>query len=124
MIEGAVLACFMSVRHLIPMFKAAKDALASEAARRYVNGLIARYGKVEELRIDSRRHQMKAVCHLDGENVPIVIDVGNYVIRDHGEKKSLEITAIACSRVWLERLLEDHVRGRSIDLPSWAAAAL
>lgn len=114
----------MSIRTLIPMFKAAKDALASEAARRYLNGLIARYGKVEELRIDSRQHRMRAVCLLDGEPVPITIDVENYVIQNHGETKSLQVTAIKCSRVWLERLLEDHVRGRKIDLPSWAAVAL
>ena len=106
------------------MFKAAKDALASEAARRYVNGVIERYGKVQELRIDSRRHQMKAVCLLDGETEPIVVDVENYVIQDHGEKKSVQITALKCSRIWLERLLEDYVRGRHIALPSWAAAAL
>lgn len=108
----------------VPMFKAAKDAFTSEAAKRYVNGVIARYGKVEELRIDSGRRSMRAVCQLEGEPTPITVDIENYAIRQQGDTKLIQINGLKCSRVWLERLLEDHVKGKSIALPSWAAAAL
>jgi hypothetical protein len=106
------------------MFHAAKDALASEAARRYFNNLIARYGKVEELRIDSRNQTMKIVCLLEGEAQPITIHVDDYAILTVDSKKMLQIGTCRCSRPWVESLLVDFVRGRTIELPGWAAAAL
>ena len=106
------------------MFRAAKDALASEAARRYLNGLVARYGEVNELRIDSKNKTMCAVCRLEGEAEPVAIDVAEYEIQAVGKDKVLRLGTCRCSRPWLQNLLTDFVRGREIKLPGWAAAAL
>ncbi len=106
------------------MIHAAKDMIASKAARTYVNNLIARYGKVEELSIDSRNQRVRIICSLDGESVPITIDVDRYVIRDEGARKMVELESCRCSRRWIETLLIDYVKGRKFELPSWAAAAL
>ena len=106
------------------MFNAAKDAIASQAARSYVNGLIKRYGEVRELKIDSRAKTVARVCELKGEPEPVVIHVEAYRIVAEGELRFVEIAACSCSRVWLQNLLEDQVCGRRLKLPSWAAAAL
>ncbi len=106
------------------MFTAAKDALTSHAARNYVNGLIKRYGEVSELKIDSKGKSVDIVCVLIGESTPVTVRIENYRIESDGTKRFIEITACACSRPWLQNLLEDHARGRRLELPSWAAAAL
>ncbi len=110
--------------HDFPMFTAAKDALASHAARNYVNGLIKRYGEVSELKIDSRKKSVEIVCVLMGENESVKVIIENYRIDSDGTKSFVEITALSCSRPWLHNLLEDHACGRRLELPSWAAAAL
>ncbi len=106
------------------VFTAAKDAIASQAARSYVNGLIKRYGEVRELKIDSRAKTVALVCELKGEVEPVTVHVEAYRIVAEGELRFAEITACSCSRVWLQNLLHDHVRDRRLKLPSWAAAAL
>ena len=106
------------------MFTAAKDTLSSHAARTYVNGLIKRYGEVDELKIDSRQKTVDIVCTLKGESAPVTVRIENYRIEKDGGTSFVEITAVVCSRTWLLHLLEDHVRGRRLELPSWAAAAL
>lgn len=106
------------------MFTAAKDALASQAARAYVNGLIKRYGQVRELRIDSRAKTVHVVCGLIGEAEPVTMNVEAYRIVADGETTFVEITACSCSRGWLQNLLEDQVCGRRLKLPAWAASAL
>ena len=106
------------------MFTAAKDALSSQAARSYVNGLIKRYGEVKELKIDSKAKSVDVVCELIGERDPVSVRVENYRLDNVGGKTFVEITKISCSRPWLQNLLEDHGRGRRVEVPSWAAAAL
>ena len=106
------------------MFTAAKDAIASQAARSYVNGLIKRYGEVRELKIDSRAKTVQVVCALIGEAEPVNVNVEAYRIVAEGELRFVEITKCSCSRVWLQNLLEDQVCGRRLKLPVWAASAL
>lgn len=106
------------------MFTAAKDALTSKAARVYVNNLIARYGKVQDLAIDSRNRRVRLICELDGETVPVTIDVDEYEIHAEGQKRFVQVNACRCSRRWVETLLIDYVRGKRFELPPWAAAAL
>lgn len=106
------------------MFTAAKDALASHAARNYANGLIKRYGEVKELKIDSLKKSVEVICLLTGENEPVKVIIENYRIESEGTRRFVEVTALTCSRPWLHNLLEDHARGRRLELPSWAAAAL
>lgn len=106
------------------VFTAAKDALASQAARTYVNGLIKRYGELRELKIDSRAKTVHAVCGLIGETEPVTVNIEAYRMVTERETTYVEITACSCSRGWLQNLLEDQVCGRRLKLPAWAAAAL
>jgi hypothetical protein len=106
------------------MFTAAKDAMASKAAQSYANKLIARYGKVTELKLDSTQKTIAAICVLDGERDPITVRVGKYVIEDVGSKKYISARDCTCSRPWAQSLLADFVEGRRVELPPWAASAL
>jgi hypothetical protein len=107
-----------------PMFHAAKDALASQAARSFVNGMIQRYGEVRDLKINSKEKTVDIVCLLKGEPEPVRVRVDSYRIESEGNNRFIKIQACSCSRVWLQHLIEDHVSERRLKLPTWAAAAL
>lgn len=106
------------------MFSAAKDAMASRAAQAYINNRIARYGELQELRIDSRGRTMEGTCLLHGEKSPITVQVERYEITERGGAKFLTVHRCRCARPWLQNLLSDFVEGRSVELPGWAASAL
>ena len=106
------------------MFNAAKDALTSRSAQIWANNLIARYGKVQVLKIDSRLKTLEVTCLLEGESTPITVGIENYVVETEGDKKFIHATRFTCSRAWLQKVLTDHGYRQRIELPSWAAAAL
>jgi hypothetical protein len=106
------------------MFNAAKDLLTSKAARTYVNNLISRYGRVEELSIDSRNRKLLVVAQLDGESDSVTLNIDSYQIHSEGTKRFVEVESCRCSRRWLQTLMNDKFVGRRFELPPWAAAAL
>jgi hypothetical protein len=106
------------------MFTAAKDAMTSRAALLYINTQIARYGRVQELKIDSQRKTMEVSCLLQGETAPIAIKLKDYVVETEGQKKFIQVGEFSCTRPWLQSLLTDFGQNRRIELPPWAAAVL
>jgi hypothetical protein len=106
------------------MFNAAKDALTSRSAQVWANNLIARYGKVQALKIDSRLKTLEVTCLLDGEATPITVKIENYRVETEGDKKFIHATQFSCTRPWLQKFLADHGYRQRIELPPWAAAAL
>ena len=106
------------------MFRAAKDALAGKSAKVYLNDLLSRYGRLEELRIDSKNGTMQVVCLLHGEKEPLVVEIGRYSIEQQGSQRVLRVADCRCSRLWVQNILTDHVEKKSFPLPGWAAAAL
>ena len=106
------------------MFNAAKDALASRAAQAWANHLIARYGKVQDLKIDSRRKTVEVCCLLEGEPSPITIRIENYMVETERDKKFIRATIFHCTRPWLQNFLTDFGHRQRVELPPWAAAAL
>jgi hypothetical protein len=103
------------------MFKAAKDALASRAAQSYVNTLIARYGEVRDLKIDSANKTVDAACLLRGETAPIQIRA-HYVVESAAGKNFIRLTQCQSNKPWLENLVADFGGARRIELPPWASA--
>lgn len=106
------------------MLNAAKDALASKAAQTWANSLIARYGKVQAVKIDSRRKTLEVSCLLDGEPSPITITIENYSVEAERAKKFIRATSFSCTRPWLQNFLTDFGPKHRIELPPWAAAVL
>ena len=106
------------------MFAAAKDALTSRAAQTWANNLIARYGKVQDVKIDSRAKTLEVSCLLDGESTPITITIESYTVETDRDKKFLRATGFTCTRPWLQKVLTDFGPRQRVELPAWAAAAL
>ncbi|HWA87917.1 MAG TPA: hypothetical protein VG710_16930 [Opitutus sp.] len=102
-----------------------KNAIASKAAQTYANQRIARYGEVQDLRIDAQRKTIEVVCQLRGEAAPITVRVTGYALRDTPDGgKVLRLGPCTCDRPWLENLIADFAADRDIPVPTWAAAAL
>jgi len=106
------------------MITAAKDLFASKAAQTWANSLISRYGKVQSVKIDSRRKSVEVSCLLDGEPTSITIKVENYVVETERDKKFIRATGFSCTRPWLQNVLTDLGPKQRIELPPWAAAVL
>lgn len=106
------------------MFSAAKDLMTSKAAKAYVNDHIKRYGRVDDLTIDSRRHRIDVTCTLNGEASPIGVTIEKYLIERRDGKTYLEVIDSSATRPWMQAAMRDHLHGRRFELPSWAAAAL
>lgn len=106
------------------MFTAAKDLMTSKAAKSYVNDFIKRYGRVDELTIDSKRRRIDVTCTLNGEVSPIGVTIAKYRIEQDGGKTFIEVLDSSATRVWMQTVMRDHLHGRRFEVPSWAAAAL
>lgn len=106
------------------MFSAAKDVMTSKAAKAWVNDFIKPYGRVEELKIDSKRRRVEVMCHLNGEVSPIGVTIEKYLIDTNGPNPVLQVIDSSATRPWLQAVMRDHLHGRKFDLPPWAAAAL
>jgi hypothetical protein len=106
------------------MFTAAKDLMTSKAAKSYVNDFIKRYGRVEELTIDSKRRRIDVSCTLMGEVSPIGVTIAKYQIEQHDGKTFIQVLDSSATRPWMQAVMRDHLHGRKIEVPAWAAAAL
>jgi hypothetical protein len=106
------------------MFRAAKDAVAGKSAKIYLDDLLSRYGRLEDLKIDSKSGRMELTCLLHGETQPLLIEIGKYTIEQQGESRTLRLADCRCSRVWVQNLLADFAEKKTFPLPGWAAAAL
>jgi hypothetical protein len=106
------------------MFSAAKDLMTSKAAKAYANNFIARYGRVTELTIDSKRRRIDVTCELNSEASPIGVTIERYQLETRDGKPVLEVIDSSCTRPWLQAVMRDHLHGRKFELPAWAASAL
>jgi hypothetical protein len=106
------------------MFSAAKDKLASHAAKSYVQGLLKSFGRVEDLTIDSGRRRISIRCTLEGEVDAIEMIVRRYELERGADGIFLRVEEFSASRRWLDLAARDHLVGRRFKLPEWAAAAL
>ena len=107
-----------------PMFGAAKDLMTSKAARAYANNFIQRYGSVDDLTIDSKRNRIKVTVRLNGEVSPVGVTIEKYRVEEEGGKKYFQVLDSSCTLPWLQAVMRDHLHGRRVELPPWAAAAL
>lgn len=98
--------------------------MTSKAAKAYVNDHIKRYGRVDELRIDSKRRRIDVSCTLNGEVNAIGVTIEKYRIEHDGGKTFIEVLDSSATRPWMQTAMRDHLHGRKFAVPAWAAAAL
>lgn len=106
------------------MFNGIKDSLTSSAAKSLLASRFDRYGKLTELRIRSREKTIALELELEGEEMPVVIQIERYRIIGKAGEHALVVEAISTSRPWLQNLLEDLLVDKPLPVPSLVLLAL
>ena len=106
------------------MFGNLKDSLASSAVKSLLAGRLERYGRLTELRIQSREKTIVLELMLAGERDELRVEVGRYRIIGSAGAHSIIIENIRASREWLQLALEDFLVGKPLPIPSVALVAL
>ena len=100
------------------VFRKAKDHLVASAAPAILNEkILADYGKITCLELDSAAKKLHVEVLLRGESQPIRVEIGLYKIeRDHGSVL-FTIQEITTSREWITTLARRQLVNRPITLP-------
>lgn len=106
------------------MFSALKDSLTSTAAKSLLASRLDRYGKLTDLRIRSHEKTIAAEILLEGEEVPVGIQIGRYRITGKSGEYALVVESVTASRPWLQNLLQDLLVDRPVPVPSVILIAL
>jgi hypothetical protein len=106
------------------MFANLKDSLAASAAKSLLSARLERYGRVTELKINSREKSLMVEVLLAGERDEIRVEVGRYRITGLAGSHSIVVESIQASRPWLQLALEDFMVGKPFPIPTVALVAL
>lgn len=106
------------------MFSNLKDSLASSAVKSLVSARLERYGRLTELRINSREKSLQVELLLAGEPSEIRVEVGRYRITGLAGSHVIVVESVRASRPWLQLALEDFVVGKPFPIPTVALVAL
>ena len=106
------------------MFSGIKDSLASTAAKSMLASRIDRYARLTELTIRSREKTIHATVVLEGEEESISIAIENYRILAKNGENVLIVESVTATKVWLQNLLQDLLKGKELVVPPLALFAL
>lgn len=106
------------------MFNDLKDKFTSKTGKTLIATMLQRYGKLLELQIQSREKMISLELLLEGEEKPISIIIERYQIREIEGESTIVIEKVKASRPWLENLLQDHLVGKTLNIPKFVALAL
>ena len=106
------------------MFGGLKDSLTSSAAKSMLASRLERYGNVTELRIRSREKTIALEVLLEGEEIPVGIQVERYRITGKSGEHALIVEKVTASRAWLQNLLQDLLVDQPLPVPSTVLVAL
>ena len=100
----------------------AKDWLTEKAARAALNQtLLAPYGELTALRLNSSERSADAEILLKGETSPINVRVSEYELSREGQRVFITVRRLTTSREWLTNLARRFLVGKRIELPPAAA---
>jgi hypothetical protein len=79
---------------------------------------LARYGRLEDLKIDLKSREISVSLRLHGEPKPVALTVRRYELLGEGEAMSVSFQELETNREWLQNLADDVVVGREFPIPA------
>jgi hypothetical protein len=81
-------------------------------------------GELRELHINREEKSCSGLLLLVGERDPIDITIGQYELVKNGDKVTLQLRDVTCSKEWMDKLAGRLVPQMNIDLPPAVASLL
>ncbi|MSU60886.1 MAG: hypothetical protein EXS31_00575 [Pedosphaera sp.] len=94
-----------------------RDAAGSMLVERAAQKLINNYGRMLNLRIDSKNNSIHCEILLKGEATPIQISINKYELTTDDSGTCLVIRDASASREWMTTVLSQFALGRKIRVP-------
>jgi hypothetical protein len=105
-----------------------KDASVSFVLEKAMQNRLEKFGRILDLRIDSRHHTLLLELLLKGEKEPTTLAVQEYQITEEGDQTWITIKKANSSREWISILLEEFLFHKPILIPKayagWAKMLL
>jgi hypothetical protein len=105
-----------------------KDASVSFILQKAVKTRLEKFGRVLELRIDSRQNILFLELLLKGENEPVSVSLEDYKITQEGDQTWITINKGKSSREWINAVIEEFVLHKAFLIPApyagWAKMIL
>ncbi len=101
-----------------------KDTALSKSIHLTANSKWKRFGKILDLRLDTRSRSIEMELLPKGEKEPILLKVFHYEITDENGKHWLRAERIQCSREWIDLLGNEYLSEHPIEIPAHLAQLL
>jgi hypothetical protein len=95
----------------------AKDWIAQNVAKVWINNQRGRFGTMTRLQIDSKKHAFHCELDLKGETTAIVVD-GCYAIANQDGRTFVALSGVQTSREWLNVVLDDYMKQIQFEVPN------
>jgi len=86
-----------------------KNSAISELAKKFVNNFIRDYGKMVNLKIDSKNKNIELEVLLKGEKENIIVKIEEYKVDSDNGENVIKFKNITASREWVEVLINNMV---------------
>ncbi|HDP25116.1 MAG TPA: hypothetical protein ENN34_06705 [Deltaproteobacteria bacterium] len=94
-----------------------KDRALSASLKIMAQRHLKRFGDVVDLHLDTSRKTLEIEMVLSGEDSPVTVHLGSYVLEKRSGKTWLTISEITASRVWIQRVAQEFLVGRAFEIP-------
>ena len=101
---------------LIDAGRAGKDAFLARHLLGRLN-MYMDFGKVRQLKLDSRAKRIDVVLDLKGETEPVSVSLYDYCVKKAGERLTVEVGRITASREWIAILGQELAANRPFEIP-------
>ena len=99
---------------IFDVFRDVKNSAISFLAEKFINNIIKEYGKMVNLKIDSKNKNIELEVLLKGEKENIFINVEKYEIVSKDGSIFIKFKNVSASREWIEVLIHN------VAIPSFA----
>ena len=106
------------------MIRRLKDKTLSRGLALALNSRIEKYGRILDLRLDSRNKRLELELLLNGETDPLQVRVENYEVREEAGRWYLLAKELKSSREWIDTLAREYLSQRPLEIPERYAKML
>jgi hypothetical protein len=94
-----------------------KDKATSTLLKTFANSLVADYGRLDNIDLDSSSKNINISMFLKGEKENISIEIADYEVVKSKNQNFIQLHNVKTSREWLNIVLDKYFIDRRIEIP-------